>query len=130
MRYGCTSALLVLVGLFIVAVPAFGHHGNASYDYEKTLTLKGTVTSWLWSNPHCLVKFDVKGEKSDVQHWVAETNSPVDMRHIGWSDSVLKPGDQITIDVMPSKNGAPVGRIRQIKLGDGTILKATYRNAL
>ena len=118
------------MGLFTIAVPAFAHHGNASYDYEKTITVKGTVTSWLWSNPHCLLRFDVKDEKGDVQHWVTEASSPVDMLRAGWSNSVLKPGDEITIDVMPSKNGTSVGRIRQVTLRDGTILKATSRNSI
>ena len=127
MRNRVMSVLFVLMGVFMVAVPVFAHHGNASYDYEKTVTLKGTVTSWLWSNPHCLLRFDVKDEKGNVQHWVAEASSPVDMLRIGWSSTVLKPGDEITIDVMPSKNPIPVGRIRQVTLSDGTVLKAITR---
>jgi len=125
-----TSILFVLVGLCAVSVPVLAHHGNASYDFEKTVTLKGTVTQWLWSNPHCLLKFDVKDDKGEVQHWVTETSSPVDMLHIGWSSSMLKAGDEITIDVMPSKNGTPVGRIRQVTLSDGTVLKATTRTVI
>jgi uncharacterized protein DUF6152 len=121
------SILFVLVGVFTVSVPVFAHHGNASYDYEKTVTLKGTVTQWLWANPHCLLKFDVKDDKGEVQHWVTEASGPVDMLRIGWSSTALKSGDEITIDVMPSKNGTPVGRIRQVTLSDGTVLKAITR---
>ena len=130
MRNISAPMALVLAGLFSLSVPAFAHHGNAAYEYEKTITLKGTVTSWLWSNPHCLLKFDVKDEKGDVQHWVTEASSPVDMLRIGWSNSALKPGDEITIDLMPTKNSAFVGRIRQVTLSDGTILKATSRNSI
>ena len=130
MKNKLVLVVVLFLGLSTVAVPAIAHHGNASYDFEKTITLKGTVTSWLWSNPHCLLKFDVKDEKGEVQHWVTETSSPVDMLHIGWSNTVFKSGDAITIDLMPSKNGTPVGRIRQITLSDGTILKATTRNIL
>ena len=129
-RKMCTSILLVLVGLLAVSVPAFAHHGNASYDYAKTITLKGTVTQWLWSNPHCLLRFDVKDDEGDVQHWVTEASSPVDMLRIGWNSNVLKSGNEITIDVMPSKNGTSVGRIRQVTLSDGTVLKATSRNGI
>ena len=130
MKNKLVLVVVLFLGLSTVAVPAIAHHGNASYDFEKTITLKGTVTSWLWSNPHCLLKFDVKDGKGEVQHWVTETSSPVDMLHIGWSNTVFKSGDAITIDLMPSKNGTPVGRIRQITLSDGTILKATTRNIL
>jgi len=124
------SILFVLVGVFTVSAPVFAHHGNASYDYEKTITLKGTVTQWLWANPHCLLKFDVKDDKGELQHWVTEASGPVDMLRIGWSSTALKTGDEITIDLMPSKNGTPVGRIRQVTLSDGTVLKATTRNVI
>jgi len=124
------SILFVLVGVCAVSTPMFAHHGNASYDFEKTVTLKGTVTQWLWSNPHCLLKFDVTDEKGTVQHWITEASSPVDMLRIGWTSNALKPGDEITIDVMPSKNGIPVGRIRQVTQSDGTVLKATSRNTI
>ena len=130
MRKTFVPILFVLVGVFTVSAPVFAHHGNASYDYEKTVTLKGTVTQWLWANPHCLLKFDVKDDKGEVQHWVTEASGPVDMLRTGWSSTVVKPGDEITIDVMPSKNGTPVGRIRQVTLSDGTILKATTRNTI
>jgi hypothetical protein len=121
------TILLLLVGHFAVSALLFAHHGNASYDYTKTITLKGTVTQWLWSNPHCLLKFDVKDDKGEAQHWVTEASSPVDMLRIGWTSNVVKAGDEITIDVMPSKSGVPVGRIRQATLSDGTVLKATTR---
>jgi hypothetical protein len=124
------SILFVLVGVCAVSTPVFAHHGNASYDFEKTVTLKGTVTQWVWSNPHCLLKFDVTDEKGAVQHWITEASSPVDMLRIGWTSNALKPGDEITIDVMPSKNGIPVGRIRQVTQSDGTVLKATSRNTI
>jgi hypothetical protein len=122
------SILFVIVSACTVSVPVFAHHGNASYDYEKTITLKGTVTQWLWSNPHCLLRFDVKDDKGNVEHWVTEASSPVDMLRIGWTSNGLKSGDEITIDVMPSKNA--VGRIRQVTLSDGTVLKATSRNTI
>jgi hypothetical protein len=124
------SILFVVVGACTVSAPMFAHHGNASYDYEKTVSLKGTVTQWLWSNPHCLLRFDVKDDKGNVEHWVTEASSPVDMLRIGWTSNALKPGDEITIDVMPSKNGIPVGRIRQVTQSDGTVLKATSRNTI
>jgi hypothetical protein len=124
------SILFLLVGVFTVSAPVSAHHGNASYDYEKTLTLKATVTQWVWSNPHCLLKCDVKDDKGEVQHWVTEASGPVDMLRMGWSSTIVKPGDEITIDVMPSKNGTPVGRIRQVTLSNGTVMKVTTRTTI
>ena len=74
MRDTRLSILVVLVGLFAISVPVFAHHGNASYDYAKTITVKGTVTQWVWLNPHCLLKFDVKNDKGEFEHWVTEAS--------------------------------------------------------
>ena len=67
------TILLLLVGFFAISAPVFAHHGNASYDYEKTITLKGTVTQWGWTNPHCFIRFDVRDETGQTVHWIAET---------------------------------------------------------
>jgi hypothetical protein len=123
--------LIVLLAVFAGAVSVAAHHGNAGYDYTKTIVVKGTVTEWVWSNPHCLLKFDAKDEKGNLQHWVTEASSPVDMLHAGWSKNTFKPGDIITVDVMPNKDdNTPVGRIRKVTLTDGTVLQATTRTVI
>jgi len=43
----------------LVSTPVLAHHGNAAFDVGKTRELKGTVTEWIWANPHCWLKFDV-----------------------------------------------------------------------
>ena len=129
MRSRRWSPLLLVFGL-LTSLPLLAHHGNAAYDYAATKTVKGTVTEWVWSNPHCLLKVDSKDEKGNMTHWVFETSSPVDMLHAGWSATVVKPGDEVTVDIMPTKNGTPVGRIRKVALADGTVLVATSRYTL
>jgi hypothetical protein len=129
MRKMLPLALFVMFGL-LSSAPLLAHHGNAAYDYEATKTLKGTVTDWTWSNPHCILKLDVKDEKGEVTHWILETNSPVDMLRIGWTATSLKPGDEISVDIMPTKNGAPVGRVRKVILPDGKVLAVGGRYTL
>ena len=113
------DAFLAIVSLLCISAPLAAHHGNAAYDESKLVTVKGTVTDWLWANPHCFLKFDAKDEKGDVVHWAAETSNPPDMIGHGWSKNILKPGDQITITLSPSKAGTPVGVVRKIVLPDG-----------
>jgi hypothetical protein len=102
-----------------VSVPLFAHHGYAAYDTDKQVTLKGTVTRFVWSNPHCMVQLDVTDESGHVAHWIAETENPSAMIRVGWTDKSLKPGDQITLTALPVKSGAPVGRIIEIVLSNG-----------
>src|SRR5579885_2136265 len=59
------AAMLVLVAG--IAVPLLAHHGNAAYD-DRTVTVKGTVTQWKWTNPHSFLLFDAKDEKGEVVH--------------------------------------------------------------
>ena len=86
--------------------------------------MKGTVTEWFWANPHCFLRYDVKGDNGQVEHWVVETSNPPDMINSGWSKQSLKPGDPVTVTVEPVKNGRPVGHLLQVVLPDGKTLSA------
>jgi hypothetical protein len=43
--------------------------------------MKGTVTEWLWTNPHTFLKFDVKDDTGKVTHWSCEWNAPSTLVH-------------------------------------------------
>jgi hypothetical protein len=113
----------VTIGLLILSIPAFAHHGNAAYDLEKPITLKGKVTEFAWSNPHVQIYFDVKDDKGKVVHWASETVSPGLLARAGWNKDVLKAGDEITITLGPAKNGAPIGYALKIVLANGKVLQ-------
>ena len=115
--------LSLSLGALIVAVPMFAHHSTAAFETERNLTIKGTVTEWFWANPHCLLKLDVKTGGSEVVHWVAESGAPANMIDAGWRKNSIKPGDQVTVTVLPAKNGNPVGRIVRVEFADGRTLR-------
>jgi hypothetical protein len=122
MRNKLAAIFLAVVCLLAVSVPLFAHHGYAAYDTDRKVTLKGTVTRWIWSNPHCMVQLDVTDESGHVAHWIAETENPSAMIRIGWTDKSIKVGDQITLTALPVKSGAPVGRIVDVVLSNGQTL--------
>jgi hypothetical protein len=101
----------------------FAHHSEAAFETGKELTIKGTVTQWFWSNPHCLLKLDVKSESGEVVHWVAETQPPASIIDFGWRKNSLKPGDQVTVMLRPAKSGKPVGSLVRIEFADGKTLE-------
>jgi hypothetical protein len=111
--------LALAVGGSMLSLPLLAHHGVAAYDMTKVVTLKGTVTQWAWSNPHCVLMFDVRDDGGQVAHWSAETENPSSMIHQGWTRESFKPGDQITITVYQAKNGKPIGRIAGVVLSNG-----------
>lgn len=122
MRNKLVMIFLALVCLLALSAPAVAHHGYANYDTDRKVTLKGTITRWVWSNPHILVQLDVPDESGHVAHWTVESENPSTLIRSGWTDKSLKVGDQVTITALPVKNGNPVGRIIDVLLADRTRL--------
>ena len=117
------AVVVAAAGVFAAPAPVLAHHGNASHEIGKALTLKGTVTEWVWSNPHCFLKFDVKDDTGAVTLWVAETQNPVSIGKDGWSRRSFKPGDEVTVTLLPVKNGSPIGLVRSVTLASGQVLR-------
>jgi hypothetical protein len=123
MKNRAARSFLVLVGLLTVSLPLVAHHGNAQYKSER-VTLKGTVTQWLWMNPHCFLKVDVKDANGKVVNWVAELVPPSTMVNFGFTAKTFKPGDQVTLIAGSiAKNGAPVARLGDVILANGQVMR-------
>jgi hypothetical protein len=116
------AIVFALVMALSISAPLLAHHGGASIYTDRTVTLKGTVKTWFWSNPHCLLKFDVKGEDGKEVEWIAEMQAPNTIYPQGFHKDTFKPGDAVTITVQPTKNGRPNGRLMKAVLADGTVL--------
>jgi hypothetical protein len=106
----------------LLPLPLFAHHGGAAFDIGKRAILKGTVKEWIYSNPHCFLIFEVKGEDGQVVTWVTEGQAPSVIFPVGYRRDSFKPGDQVTITAEPLKDGRPMGRILQAVLADGKTL--------
>lgn len=106
-------------------VNALAHHGTSNYaQTSETVNLNGTVTEFVWSNPHAYVLFDVKDDKGVVVHWAGEMNSPGVLKAAGWSKTTLKAGDEIKITLRQAKSGAPVGLVSRANLSvNGKLLQ-------
>ena len=99
---------LPLLAFLLFAGTVFAHHGNSAYDETVRVPVKGTVTEFIWTNPHSQIYLDVKDSSGKVVNWGVETNSPGILGRAGWTRRSLKAGDKITIIVCPAKNGQPV----------------------
>jgi Family of unknown function (DUF6152) len=110
---------LVAVALLMISGSLLAHHGNAAYD-SRTVTVKGTITAWVWTNPHSFLKFDAKDEKGNVVHWLGEWNAPSTLINFGITAKSFKPGEEVTVTMVGmSKTGQPVGRVTKVILPDG-----------
>jgi hypothetical protein len=102
---------LTFIALALCAAPALAHHGTAaSYDQDRWITVTGTVTEFLWRNPHCSLFLDVIDESGDVVSYAIELASPgLMVRRNGWRRDTFAVGDEVAFRVHPSRTGAPVG---------------------
>jgi Family of unknown function (DUF6152) len=116
---GLCLAFLSLAAIALLSVPVAAHHGtNISYDHAHPITVKGTVTEFIFKNPHAQIYFDVTDDKGNVDHWNGELTNPSNLMHAGWtkkrSEKELPPGTPLTITLAPSKAGTKVGVVLKI----------------
>jgi hypothetical protein len=121
--------MIVAVSFAVLSIPlmsvsVIAHHGAAALDTGKEVTLKGTVTEWIWSNPHCFLQFDAKDDTGMVRNWAVETQNPTAMTQRGFSRTLFKAGDEVTVIIEPVKNGQPIGRLLTVVLASGQKLVA------
>ena len=114
--------LALTCAVLLVSAPLFAHHGEANYDTDKVVSVKGTVTDFQFINPHTLISLDVKNDKGEIEKWSCEARSPGMLVRVGgWDKNALKPGDVITVYGSRAKNGTPVLRLQKLTLADGTL---------
>jgi hypothetical protein len=114
------TPLLAALGLslsVLAAAPALAHHSFAMFDFDKVVTLKGTVKEFQWSNPHVIlwVETDPVGSEAPTL-WSAELTSPGNLIRNGWTRQSLKPGDKIELEVNPLRDGKHGGGFHKATL--------------
>lgn len=119
------ASFAVLIFLATAAAPrALAHHSVSMYDMEHPTTLKGTVVRLEWTNPHGYIYLTVKSDKGEAVEWAVEINSPNFLKHNGWTSTIVKPGDTITVTGGAAKSGAKTMRCTTVVLADGLVLRS------
>lgn len=115
----CLLAGLTLAGLVL---PAAAHHSFAIFDHSQTYTLKGTVKSFQWTNPHGYLELDVAEGPPGIEHYTVELTSINMLRRAGWKSSDVHAGDAVTAVVAPLLSGDAGGLLLELKVPDGRTL--------
>jgi hypothetical protein len=89
------------------------------YEPTKTLTFKGTVKAFQWTNPHVVVWVLVQPEGGGAaEEWSFETTSPGVLTRVGWTRQSLKAGDRVSVTFSPLRDGSHGGGLNSVTLLD------------
>lgn len=105
------AALHLFAILFLGSTThSFAHHGTSvNYEMSEIVALEGTVTRFVWRNPHSALLLNVTTHSGETASHAIELPSPASMSQThGWTRHTFKPGDVVVIKVHPSKTGAAV----------------------
>src|SRR6476659_4158313 len=116
-------SVVAAAAILAAAVPALAHHSFAAeFDAKKPVKLQGTVTRMEWINPHSWIHIDVKKPDGTVEEWMVEGGTPNTLLRRGFSKDSLKPGTEIVVDGLQSKDGRNRANGRDLTLPDGRAL--------
>jgi hypothetical protein len=114
------GALVVAMALAIAA-PGWSHHSHAMFDASKDVSVTGTVTAYVFRNPHVFLYIAVPDANGEVVNYSIEMSNIPNMIRRGIGKATFKPGDRITATVHPLRDGRPGGNYVTIVAADGKI---------
>jgi Family of unknown function (DUF6152) len=111
----------------LIPALAIAHHGYAEFDQTTKIALKGIVTEFHYTNPHCIVDFDVKSDKGQVQKWHGELGNPLHLK--GWTATSLETGNEVSVSGFRAKSGALYLWVTSLKSSSGVEIKPNGKDS-
>ena len=101
------TAVAVLAGVFLAAVPVWAHHAFAAeFDPKRPVKLRGKVTKFEMINPHSWIHLDVTSDDGKTTEWMVEGGSPNALFRRGININTVPVGTVILVDGYQAKDGA------------------------
>jgi len=123
-----TFRTVALTGIALsLAAPALAHHSFAMFDAGKTITQTGIVKEYEWTNPHVWIHMMAPDATGKPVEWSFEMQAIAQDTAGGWRPDSVKPGDKISIDFHPLKDGTRGGQLVAATLADGKRLGGPVR---
>ena len=102
-RWTTRGVLGVAAAVSLAAVPVIAHHSSAPfYDSTKKVEAQGTVTKFLFKNPHSFLYFE-QDEGGKKIEWQVELGAAGGLARTGWTPETLMPGTIVKVSGQPSR---------------------------
>ena len=120
---------IALAGMALcIAAPALAHHSFAMFDREKTVTMSGHREGVRMDQSACLDSPDGGGRARQAPwEWSFEMQAIAQDMAGGWRPDSVKPGDKVSIEYHPLKDGSRGGQLVAATLADGKRLGGPVR---
>lgn len=103
-RFIVSLGAILALGSAVGTAPAIAHHASGPfYDPDKRVELEGTVTRFVFRNPHAFLYLDVAEPGGARTEWQVELGAPVSLRRTGWTPDTLPVGMMIKVAGQPSR---------------------------
>ena len=96
--------LSVVLGL-VCAGTALAHHSfAATYFVDQEISIDGTLTQFMFRNPHSFVKVMAKDDKGQQQVWSIEWGGGAQLTQEHVTRDTLKNGDHVIVTGNPGRD--------------------------
>ena len=109
-------ALLLIAVAIVACGRVYAHHSfAATYFVDREVTIEGTLTQFMYRNPHSFVKVQAPDDKGQMQTWSIEWGGGAQLTHDHVTRDTLKPGDHVIVTGNPGRDPSE-HRIRMHKM--------------
>ena len=107
LRYSALTAITAS----LVAWPVYAHHSYAMFDNSQVLKVTGAVETFEWVNPHSWLFVRVTEPSGKTSRWGFEGRGLNMLISLGLKPDSMKPGDMVSVEYHPLKDGSNGGQI-------------------
>ena len=94
-------------------------HHSWPVNNSRLVTVKGTVTEFMWGNPHPMITLEVRTNDSKIEKWLVGGPAINRMEANGWTRTTVKPGDVMTGIGYQFGDGQKIVRLEKAVLANG-----------
>lgn len=110
----------------LLAAPVAAHHSDAALDMRSVVKVAGTVTEFIWRNPHAYFTVDAPDQHGQTVRWTVQMPSTIVLARRGWTAESLQAGDAVSVGLHPARDGRPYGLFQSIENGDGAVAPMAF----